>query len=204
MKIGVLGGTFDPVHLAHIGMAEEARDTLGLDQVILVPAGRPVSKVRPITSAENRIEMLRLAVKNKPRLSISTIEIDRPGLSYTVDTLAALKQESGKGTEIYFILGWDSLEQLPEWREPDRLVVICHLIAVPRPGVGKPDLKQLENRIPGIAKKVIMLGKPNIDISATGIREKIAQGKPVGKLVPRTVAAYIKKHKLYQASGGRP
>jgi nicotinate-nucleotide adenylyltransferase len=205
MKFGVLGGTFDPVHLGHIRMAEAARDALGLDRVILVPAGQPMSKPnRPITPAEHRIEMLRLAVKNNSHFMVSTIETERPGPSFTVDTITTLRQQFGDKTEIYFILGWDSLEQLPEWREPVRLAAMCWLVAVPRPGCPRPAMKTLEGKIPGISKRVIFLEKPNIDISATEIREKIARGESIDKLVPGQVAAYIKKHKLYNTQGGRP
>jgi nicotinate-nucleotide adenylyltransferase len=205
MKIGVLGGTFDPVHLGHIRMAEEARDALNLDQVIMVPAGQPMSKPnQPISPAEHRIEMLRLAVKEIPHLALSTIETERPGPTFTVDTLNAFQHKYGDKAELYFILGWDSLEQLPEWREPARLIKMCWLAAAPRPGCPRPDLKALERDIPGISKKVIFLEKPNIDISATAIREKIARGESIDHLVSGPVEAYIKKHKLYSATGGKP
>jgi nicotinate-nucleotide adenylyltransferase len=205
MKIGVLGGTFDPVHLGHISMAEEARDALGLNQVILVPAGQPMSKPnRPITPAGHRLKMLRLALKDKYHLTVSAIETERTGPSFTVDTITALRQKYGVKAEIYFILGWDSLEQLPEWREPARLINICWLAAVPRPGCPQPNLEELEIKIPGISKKVVFLEKPNIDISATDIREQAAKGKSIDGLVPGPVAEYIKKHKLYQAAGGKP
>jgi len=205
MKIGVLGGTFDPVHLGHIGMAEEARDALGLAEVLMVPAGQPMSKVnRPITPAEHRINMLRLAVKDKSRLAVSAIETERPGPSFTIDTITAFQKKFGDKAEIYFILGWDSLEQLPEWREPARLAAMCYLVAVPRPGCPQPDMAALESKIPGVTKKVIFLTKPNIDISATAIKEKIARGESIGQLVPGPVAEYIRTHKLYLPAGGRP
>jgi nicotinate-nucleotide adenylyltransferase len=203
MKIGVLGGTFDPVHLGHIRMAEEARDALGLEQVILVPAGQPMSKPnRPITPAEHRIEMLRLAVKDKPHLSVSTIETERPGPSFTIDTITGLQRKYGAGAVICFILGWDSLEQVPEWHEPARLVKMCYLVSIPRPGCKPPDLDALEKKIPGISQKVICLNKPCMDVSATLIREKVALGESIDKLVPKAVAAYINKNNLYRATGG--
>jgi nicotinate-nucleotide adenylyltransferase len=203
-KIGVLGGTFDPVHLGHIGMAEAAREALGLNEVVLVPAGQPMSKVnQPITPSGDRLNMLHLAVKTKPGLTVSTIEIERPGPSYTVDTLNALRRQSGAGVEIYFILGWDSLSQLPEWRDPARLIKICRLVTVPRPGCPRPDMKLLESRIPGISNKVIFLEKPFMDISASRIKEMAARGEKIGHLVPGPVAGYIKRHKLYQKAGGK-
>jgi nicotinate-nucleotide adenylyltransferase len=204
MKIGVLGGTFDPVHLGHISMAEAAREALALAEVLLVPAGQPMSRVnRAITTAEHRLNMLRLAVQGKPGLVVSTIEIERPGPTYTVDTLAALHRQYGAEADIYFILGWDSLAQLPEWREPARIIKMCRLAAVPRPGYPQPNTKALERDIPGIKEKVIFLEKPHIDISATMIKETIARGRSIEHLVPGPVAAYIKKHKLYMTAGGK-
>jgi nicotinate-nucleotide adenylyltransferase len=198
MKIGVLGGTFDPVHLAHLSMAEEARKALHLAEVIIVPAGRPVMKPgNRVTPAARRLEMLRLALAGRPYLKISRIEIERPGPSYTVDTLDALKKQYGPGVELYFILGWDSLAQLPGWREPQRIIAMCHLVAVPRPGFPRPGLQALEEKLPGISRKVTFLDRPNLDISATIIREKVRRGEAIDNLVPGPVAEYIKKHRLY-------
>jgi nicotinate-nucleotide adenylyltransferase len=198
VKIGVLGGTFDPVHLGHIVMAEEARKELGLAEVIVVPAGQPMAKsTGHVTLAEKRIEMLRLAIIGKPHLKISYMDIERPGPSYTVDTIDAIKKRYGGKAEIYFILGWDSLAQLPDWREPGRIVEMCYLVAVPRPGWSKPDLEAMEKNIPGISQKVTFIDKPNLDISATMIREKVARREAIDQLVPGLVAEYIKKHRLY-------
>jgi nicotinate-nucleotide adenylyltransferase len=198
MKIGVLGGTFDPVHLAHISMAEEARKALDLAEVIIVPAGQPVFKKGDrVTPADRRLEMLRLALAGRPYLKISRIEIERTGPSYTVDTLAALRKQYGAGTTFYFILGWDSLSQLPGWREPQRIAAMCHLVAVPRPGFRRPAMAALEAKMPGISRKVAFLDGPNLGISATMIRERVRRGEPIAGLVPGPVAEYIKKHKLY-------
>ncbi len=199
MKIGVLGGTFDPVHLGHVRMAGEARQALGLAEVIFVPAGQPMLKSvdRIITPAGQRVEMLRLALIGKPYFKISCMEIERPGPSYTVDTLDAITKRYGGQAGLYFILGWDSLAQLTDWREPGRIVAMCHLVAVPRPGYPRPDLSILEKKIPGISPKVTFLDKPNLDISATMIREKVARGEAIDRLVPGLVAEYIKKYRLY-------
>ena len=204
MKIGVLGGTFDPVHRAHIAVAEAARDALKLDKVLLVPAGRPMS--RPglhLAPDKDRVAMLRLAAKGKPGLEVSTIETERPGPTYTIDSIAQLRKYFGPETDIYFILGCDSLVQLPDWKDPARLVAACHLVAVPRPGCQRPDLTKLERKIPGISKSVIFLKEPNWDVSATEIREKAGRGESIADLVPASVAEYIKKHRLYQP-GGKP
>jgi len=200
VKIGVLGGTFDPVHLGHLAMADEARKALDLAEVIFVPAGQPVGKSgRRVTPAEQRIEMLRLAITGRPYLKISNLEIERPGPSYTVDTLDAIRKHYGGKAEIYFILGWDSLAQLPGWHEPVRIVGLCSLVAVPRPGYRRPDLKALEKNMPGISQKVIFLDRPELDISATMIREKTARREAIDRFVPGLVAEYIKKHRLYIA-----
>jgi nicotinate-nucleotide adenylyltransferase len=198
MKVGVLGGTFDPVHLAHLGMAQEARNALELDEVIIVPAGQPVFKSSDrVTPAALRLEMLRLALVGRPYLKISRIEIERQGPSYTVDTLSVLKKQYGPGAELYFILGWDSLAQLPVWREPQRIIAMCRLVVVPRPGFPRPAVEALEEKLPGIIQKVTFLDRPNLDISATKIREKVRKGESIDGLVPGPVAAYIKKQKLY-------
>jgi nicotinate-nucleotide adenylyltransferase len=198
VKIGVLGGTFDPVHIGHIKMAEEARKALDLAEVIFVPAGQPVGKSSDVvTPAGQRVEMLRLALVGKPNFKISYMEIERPGPSYTVDTLEAIKKRYGGKAEIYFILGYDSLAQLPDWREPGRIVAMCHLVAAPRPGSLRPGVKALEKSVSGISRKLVFLDEPNLDISATIIREKVVRREAIDQLVPGLVADYIKKHRLY-------
>jgi nicotinate-nucleotide adenylyltransferase len=201
LKIGVFGGTFDPVHRAHIAVAEAARDALKLDKVLLVPAGKPMARpVLPLAPAKDRVAMLRLAIEGKPGLEVSTIEIDRPGPTYTVDSITQLRN-SAIGTDIYFILGNDSLAQLTAWKDPAQLISMCRLVAVPRPGCEPPDLTTMGEKIPGISKNVIFLKEPNFDVSATEIRERISAGKPITELVTAPVADYIKKHKLYQTGG---
>ena len=198
MKIGILGGTFDPVHFGHLAVAEEARVSLGLSEIILVPAGQPLLKPpHPITSAEHRLQMLRLAIADSPRYTLSTLEIERAGPSYAVETIAALTYQRGSEDELYFIMGWDSLAHLAAWREPSRLIRMCYLVAAPRPGAHGPDLDALEADIPGISRRVVFLDKPHIDISASAIRELAAQGLSLRQLVPEPVAGYIKQHKLY-------
>ncbi|MFC1902311.1 nicotinate-nucleotide adenylyltransferase [Chloroflexota bacterium] len=200
MKIGVLGGTFDPIHLGHLMVAEEARVSLGLSEVLLVPAGQPQLKpAYPITPAEHRLQMVRLAVAQRPGFKVSAVEVERAGPSYTVETVAALRAGYGSGDDIYFILGWGSLAQLPEWREPSRLMELCYLIAAPRPGWPRPDLEVLEAAVPGISRRVVLLEKPHIDISASAVRERAAQGLSLGHLVPAPVAVYIRQHRLYES-----
>ncbi len=201
-KIGIFGGTFDPVHLGHLMIAEEAKTSLELNEVLLVPAGQPMSRSNEnVTPAKHRLAMLQLAAEGSQYLKVSTAEIERRGPSYTADTIAAIRKKSGRD-ELYFILGWDRLAQLPDWHEPSKIINLCTLVAVPRPGYAKPSLKALEGVLPGISQKVIFLDKPRVDISATEIRELAAKGESIDHLVPEAVAQYIKKHKLYTTSGG--
>jgi nicotinate-nucleotide adenylyltransferase len=201
MKLGILGGTYDPPHLGHLAMAEAARKALDLAEVILIPAGQPMSKTSgKVTPASHRLAMVRLAVAGRLGLKVCDMEIRRSGPSYTVDTLAELWKKSRGKDDFYFILGLDSLAQLPAWRDPARIVALCHLVTVPRPGWRRPGLKDLEKKVPGISGRVIFLDKPRLDISATRIRELAAAGKPLDKLVPEAVANYIRANKIYRES----
>ena len=198
MNIGVLGGTFDPVHNGHLIVAEEVKNRLNLTEVIFVPAGQPWLKTeRPITPAEHRLQMLRLALADKPYLKLSAMEIERAGPSYTVDTITELQGQLDAEDELFFILGQDNLVQLPQWREPSQLIQLCYLVAVPRPGSPRPNLKALEASIPGISQRVMLMDKPHVDISAEAIRDRVVRGLSVRHLVPEPVNRYIKEHKLY-------
>jgi len=198
VNIGVMGGTFDPIHKGHIMVAEEARARLSLAEVIFVPAGQPWLKAdRTISSAEHRLQMLRLAIADKPYFRLASTEIERGGPSYTIDTITELKAQLDAGDELFFILGWDSLAQLPQWREAPRLIKLCQLVAVPRPGYPLPDLDSLEAVIPGLSLRIIILDKPEVDIGATEIRKRVARGLPIDHLVPEPVGEYIREHQLY-------
>jgi nicotinate-nucleotide adenylyltransferase len=200
MKVGVLGGTFDPVHRGHIAVAEEAGAVLGLAETVLVPAGQPRFKpADAVTPSEHRLEMLRLAVADRPGLKVSTLEIGRPGPSYTVDTIAEMRRLYGGDDDIYFIMGWGSLAEFPDWREPARIIEMCRIVAVPRPGWPRPDIEELGKAVPGISPRVILLDGPNMDISASAIRGLVARGEPFRHLVPGAVADYIIEHKLYRS-----
>jgi len=200
MNIGVLGGTFDPIHNGHLVVAEEVRIWLDLAEILFVPAGQPWLKTgSPVSPAEHRAQMVRFAIADKPYFKLSTVEIERPGPTYTVDTMAELQAQFGAKNELFFILGWENLAQLPQWKEPSRLITMCHLVAVPRPGYPRPDLKALEVLVPGLAQRMMLLDKPEIDISASEIRARVAQGLSIHHLVPEAVERYIKQHKLYIA-----
>jgi nicotinate-nucleotide adenylyltransferase len=199
VNIGVLGGTFDPIHIGHLVVAEEARIKIGFSEVLFVPAGRPWLKLdRNITPAVQRVEMVRRAIADNPHFKLCTLEVERPGPSYTVDTLTMLKKQLGSEASLFFILGRDTLSGLPLWKEPERVVQLCRLVVAPR--LGSKDLKHLEKAIPGLLDKVIQLDMPVIGISSSGIRQRIAQGLPIRYLVPAEVEKYITGQKIYPAS----
>ncbi|MEE8471741.1 MAG: nicotinate-nucleotide adenylyltransferase [Dehalococcoidia bacterium] len=192
--MGVLGGTFDPVHVGHLIVAQEVASAMGLDGVIFVPARQPWLKGdRPISPAEQRLEMLRLALEGEPTFTLSLVDLDRAGPSYTVDTLSDLGGEAS----LYFILGWDALRELPRWWQPRRLVEMCRLVAVPRPGSPRPDLEALDREVPGIAGRTRLLEEPLIGISSTEVRRRVMEGLPIRFLVPEAVERYIKDNGLY-------
>ncbi len=203
MNLGVMGGTFDPIHNGHLMVAEEAKARLNLDEILFMPAGQPWLRMNvSISLAEHRIQMVRLAIADKPHFKLSTMEIERAGPTYSVDTIAELQAQLGAGSELFFILGWDSLAELPQWREPQRLIEMCRLVVAPRPGYAAPDLNSLEAALPGISQRVIILDKPEIDISASAIRERVSRGLSLRHLVPEPVERYIREHSLYKAIGG--
>jgi nicotinate-nucleotide adenylyltransferase len=202
MNIGVLGGTFDPIHIGHLKVAEEAIARLDLPRILFIPAGQPwlkLNNANAISPVQHRLAMVRLGIAGNPRLKLSTIEIERPGPSYTIDTIAQLQSQLGAGDEIFFILGWDNLSQLPQWHEPRRLIEMCRLVAVPRVDFPLPDLPALEKSLPGITERVILFDRPRIDINASEIRRRAAQGLSISDFVPKAVESYIKEHGLYGA-----
>jgi nicotinate-nucleotide adenylyltransferase len=199
VNIGILGGTFDPIHIGHLIVAEEARIKLGLSEVLFVPAGQPWLKLdRNITSAVHRVEMVRRAIADDPHFKLCTLEVERAGPSYTVDTLTMLRKQLGSKASLFFILGRDTLAELPLWKGPEKLVQLCRLVVVPR--LGSKDLKHLETSIPGLLDKVIQLDMPVIGISSSGIRQRLAQGLSIRYLVPPEVEKYITEHKIYLTS----
>ncbi|MHC1578303.1 MAG: nicotinate-nucleotide adenylyltransferase, partial [Dehalococcoidia bacterium] len=173
---------------------------LGFSEVLFVPAGQPWLKLdRNITPAAHRVEMVRRAIADNPHFKLSTLEVERPGPSYTVDTLTILRKQLGREARLFFILGRDTLAELPLWKEPEKVVQLCRLVVPPR--LGSRDLKHLETALPGLMGKVIQLDMPVIGISSSGIRQRIAQGLPIRYLVPAEVEKYITEHRIYLASG---
>jgi nicotinate-nucleotide adenylyltransferase len=204
LKTGILGGTFDPVHNAHLMIAGEALKRLELDEILFIPtSSTPLKEDTVITPVEHRVKMLELAVAGNPAFRVSRIEIDRAGISYTVDTIAALKQSLGGESELYFITGLDSLETLPRWKEPDRIIRMCRLVTVCRPGYKVPDIDKLEKDIPGISESLIIIDDLAPDVSATDIRKRVAAGLPISHLVPIPVEQYIREKGLYKNNTDR-
>jgi nicotinate-nucleotide adenylyltransferase len=198
-RVAILGGTFDPVHNAHMAIVDEARLSLELEEVIFVPAGRPWMKSnREITAADHRVNMLRLATSGHYGFYVSTIEVDRAGPSYTVDTLKKINDEYHGLADLFFLLGWDNIPDLPRWKEPQKLIELCTLVAFPRPGVSLPNLEAVNKIIPGLTECLIIMERPLLDISATQIRERVAKGLDISNLVPAAVERYIKEKGLYR------
>ncbi len=198
MDIGVFGGTFDPVHIGHLIIAEEARLRLGLSQVVFVPAGDPWFKYdRALSHMTHRLEMIKLAIASNPHFTVSTVDLDRAGPSYSVDTLTDLKRELGEAANFYLILGLDTMAQFAEWREPRRIIERCYVVAAKRPGATDLNLEALERSIPGVSRRLIILDNPQIGISSSEIRERVAKGLSIHNLVPDAVERYIREHGLY-------
>jgi nicotinate-nucleotide adenylyltransferase len=195
-----MGGTFDPIHIAHLIIAEEARTRLALDRVIFIPAGEPWMKPGHVVSAAGqRVEMVKLAISSNPDFSLSLSEIERPGPTYTVDTLEQLLGELGYDTQLFLLLGWDSVAELPAWKAPYRVSKMATVVAFPRPGFTKPEIAALERVMPGIAERMVSLDEPYLEISSTGIRKRIADGGSIRYLVPDAVGQYIIEYRLYKA-----
>ena len=198
MRIGVLGGTFDPIHIGHLVIAEEARGELMLERVVFVPARLSPHKLDHVVSpVEHRQAMVELAIASNPHFAVSRVDIDRFGPSYTVDTVELLRDEWGAGVEIYFIMGSDSLLDILTWHNPQRLIKLCRFAVVSRPGY-QVNLDELDALLPGAASRVQTLNAPELDISSTDIRRRVREGLSIRYQVPEAVEDYIYQHELYR------
>ena len=198
MKIGIMGGTFDPIHLGHLATAEAVRESFTLDEILFIPAARPPHKRgRNVTDEKHRLAMTILATRSNKFFKVSDMELKRTGLSYTLDTMNELYKTFGNSTELFFIIGADSLADLSKWHEARELVEKCHFIATTRQGVDV-DFSAVENYFGAIAKEHIhRVTTPGLEISSTDIREKIRRGRSIKYLVPEAVEEYILKEELY-------
>jgi nicotinate-nucleotide adenylyltransferase len=205
--VGLLGGTFDPIHYGHLAIGEAVREALGLSCVMFVPAGVPPHKPdRPITTADHRLAMVELAVADNPAFGVSRIEIDRAGPSYAVDTLEALGEDArarGEPADFTFILSAEAFRELPTWHEPRRLLELCRMAVVPRGDQGPPDRAWLEEHFPGLEDRVVALDGPHVRLSASEIRELASLGRSIRYLVPPPVERYIQEHDLYESDPWR-
>lgn len=205
-RIGLMGGTFDPIHNGHLIIAEEVRTVLDLEMIIFIPAGQPPHKPEnSTTAAYHRMAMVQLAIASNDFFIASRVEIDRSGPSYLVDTLRLLHEELPPETELTFVVGWDSLQELHNWYQPEGIIEqVTHLAAVGRPGYGDKiaynddNDKELEAHLPGLTQKLCVVPTPQIGISSTDLRRRVAEGRPIKYQVPEAVEQYINTHGLYR------
>lgn len=201
-RLGVLGGTFDPPHLAHLAMGAASRHALGLDRVIFVPAGDPWRKAdREVTPSEIRVRMVRAAVAGLDWAEVSTVEVDRAGPSYITETLPLLAELEGEDTAWWFILGDDALEDMPHWHEPDRLLELARLALVWRPRGALVVPEAVRARFPGIEDRLDVVAMAPLAVSATEIRARVREGRPTEVLLPEAVRAIVDELGLYRAAG---
>jgi nicotinate-nucleotide adenylyltransferase len=198
-RIGVLGGTFDPIHYGHLAAAEECRAALGLDLVLFMPAGEPPHKRgRDISPATDRVAMVELAIASNPHFRLSRIDVDHKGPSFTVRALEELRREWGSETQLWFVMGADSLAEILTWRDPERLLTLARVAAVNRPGAPDPEPAALEGALPGASSRIDVVEIPDLAISATDLRRRVATGRPVRYQLPEAVEDYVRQRKLYQ------
>jgi nicotinate-nucleotide adenylyltransferase len=196
--IGVLGGTFDPPHIGHLVIAQEAITQLRLSQVIFAPARQPPHKrAQDLTSIEHRLAMVRLAIATQPRFTLSRVDVDREGPTYTVDTIRLLCERLGENVDVYFIMGLDSLANILSWHTPEQLIQLCRLAVFNRPGFSV-NLDELESKLPGLHERVVFIPAPALEIAASDLQRRVRVGAPIAHLVPEAVAAYIAEHRLYR------
>ncbi len=198
MRVGVLGGTFDPIHLGHLILAQTAWEQLSLHRLLFVPAGQPWRKAeRPITPGHHRLAMVRLALEGSP-FEAWRGELERPGPSYTVDTLQQLRSELDT-PKLFLVMGYDSLLDLPNWHRPHELVALATLAVAGRPSAGDEEaLAQVMAQLPQLADRIVWLDMPLIGISSTMVRQRVQSGRSIRYLVPKAVEDYILEHVLYR------
>ena len=212
-RIGVLGGTFDPVHSGHLAIAQRAMTEAALDTVLFIPAGSPrLKQQRPVASVQHRVEMVKLAIAGNPQFQVCEIEVARPGPTYTVDTLEELSEELSRKVgpevappgELFFILGLDALTRLGEWKDPERILELCRLVVMMRPGYSRIDWPQFYARHPGAEQRLELVASIAVDISGTELRQRIESGMSLRGLVPEQVEEYIQAHGLYRGARDAP
>jgi nicotinate-nucleotide adenylyltransferase len=201
-SLGVFGGTFDPIHFAHLAVAEEAAEALGLERVLFIPAGEPPHKPgRAIAPAEDRLAMVERAIAGNPRFAADRLELDRPGPSYTVDTLEALRATRAAAAtprDLVLILSAEAFLGVMTWREPRRILELARIVVAPRDGYPSAGPDFLAEHLPDLADRATFLDSPRLRVSASELRARAAAGRSLRYLVPDAVIAYIGDHGLYQ------
>ncbi|MBN1993723.1 MAG: nicotinate (nicotinamide) nucleotide adenylyltransferase [Anaerolineae bacterium] len=202
MKLGILGGTFDPIHLGHLLLAETAREALELPRVLFAPAGEsPLKQGVFKTPASHRRAMVELAIAPNPHFELSLVDLERPGPHYTTDTVRLVRNQYHlSADECFFIIGSDSLLSLPQWHQVAELIKLCRLAVGRRPGY-QPDLAGLEERIPGLSSRLDWVTMPALGLEASEIRARVRAGQSICYQVPRSVGEYIKQYRLYRRAG---
>ena len=191
-----MGGTFDPIHFGHLVTAEEALSQFGLDEVLFVPTGQPWMKAgQAVSSAEDRYLMTVIATASNPRLRVSRVEIEREGPTYTVETLQELHRKADVDEELFFVTGADAMLEILQWKDPEEVLALAHVIAATRPGY---ELARFEQDAPAHDPRVSVMDIPALSISSTDIRRRVRDGRPIRYLVPAGVQAYIEKAGLYR------
>ncbi len=196
-RVGVLGGTFDPIHCGHLVIAADARAYLRLDKVLFVPAYQPPHKPQgSYSSFEHRVRMTELAVADNPHFELCLIEAARIGPSFTVDTIQQLQADLGPDIQLYFVIGMDSLANILTWCCPDELIKICRIVVAERAGY-QVDLEALEETLPGLKDSLELIDTPELSISSTDLQKRVQRGLPIRYQVPPQVEEYIRQHRLY-------
>lgn len=199
-RIGVFGGTFDPIHFGHLRMAEEARELFALNTVLFVPNFiSPFKLDRTVTPGPLRAEMIRQAIADNPYFAVESREIERVGPSYTVDTLRAMRAENA-AAELFFLTGTDAVKGLPQWKAPEELLVLARFIAAARPGVQKQEV--LAALPDAWEERILFLPMPELDISSTDLRVRVGEGRSLRYLTPRPVEEFVREHRLYLPKSG--
>jgi nicotinate-nucleotide adenylyltransferase len=200
VKRGIIGGTFDPIHIGHLILAEEARVHVGLDRVTFVPAGNPWRKAhRHVTPAPHRLAMVRLAIAGNPAFEVSEIEVRQERPSYTADTLARLAES---GDDLFFVVGADALVDMREWVRPEEIAQHASVVVARRFDHDEGSIREAAARIPGLGERMQIVPMPYIEVSGSALRKRARAGLPLRYFVPETVAAYIDEHALYPPGSG--
>lgn len=198
-KVGIMGGTFNPIHFGHLFLAENAYEQVGLDQIIFMPSKNPPHKAKPeLITEQQRVDMISLAIKDNPHFTLSTMELERDGYTYTADTLSILKKEN-PNMEYYFLIGADSLFMLPKWKDPQIILGLCTIVAASRDHVDYEKLEEQARYLRNtFGASIIIIKMPTIQISSANIRDRVANKETIRYYVPQAVNEYIEANQLYQ------